>query len=400
MRTASELALALPRVGFYTTPAFLALWNTNDSNQHRVTANQTLLVAMGLSFTSDAAIVPVNTVGLDPQHAVEMSLCYGCHKALDPLRQFWANEFDFNDRNDFPTRIFGGSPNPRPSAKGGVLAFANVNATGASMLDLGPLLAQVEDPGDPPVNRFAIAFAQKLCFFADSAACSESDPEFRRVALAFQNANYDFMTLVRELMSSPLVTAAEHTDTFDQRAPLVSVSRRDQLCQALSIRLGQPDICGLGVAFPFSSGFGGGMGDAYAAQRAMFRLAGSLPADSFSRGSENLVTPSEPTLFYRAASEMVCENVAARVVDTDGSRYNSGDPDGAIADMVATIMGYAGGDPHSRAGAADPARQLSRCAGEQRIGDRRVALDVLARLPVTHVAVVRTVRSKVWPSTP
>src|SRR4029079_6507107 len=50
LRTMTTLSLSLPRVGFYTTPAYLALWNTNDSNQHRVTANQTLLVALGQSF--------------------------------------------------------------------------------------------------------------------------------------------------------------------------------------------------------------------------------------------------------------------------------------------------------------------------------------------------------------
>src|ERR1041384_537840 len=32
LRTAKELSLALPRVSFFTTPAYLALWNTNDSN--------------------------------------------------------------------------------------------------------------------------------------------------------------------------------------------------------------------------------------------------------------------------------------------------------------------------------------------------------------------------------
>ena len=52
LRAATTLTLSLPRVGFYTTPAFLALWNTNDSNQHRVTANQTLLVALGQAFTA------------------------------------------------------------------------------------------------------------------------------------------------------------------------------------------------------------------------------------------------------------------------------------------------------------------------------------------------------------
>ena len=36
------------------TPAFLAVWNTNDSNSHRVTVNQALLVALGQGFTSAA----------------------------------------------------------------------------------------------------------------------------------------------------------------------------------------------------------------------------------------------------------------------------------------------------------------------------------------------------------
>ena len=53
LRAATTLTLSLPRYGFYTTPAFLALWNTNDSNQHRVTANQTLLVALGQAFTAE-----------------------------------------------------------------------------------------------------------------------------------------------------------------------------------------------------------------------------------------------------------------------------------------------------------------------------------------------------------
>src|SRR5436190_8150494 len=99
LRTATELTLALPRVGFYTTPAFLALWNTNDSNQHRVTANQALLAALGQSFTSDSNVVPLSQDGLDSAHAVAGSECVGCHKSLDPMRQFWANQLDFNDRN-------------------------------------------------------------------------------------------------------------------------------------------------------------------------------------------------------------------------------------------------------------------------------------------------------------
>jgi hypothetical protein len=349
LRKANALGLTLPRVGFYTTPAYLALWNTNDSNQHRVTANQTLLVALGAALTSDSEISPVSTVGLDSVHAVMNTECYGCHKVLDPLRQFWANEFDFNDRNDFPAFVFNGIANPRPTTKGGVLAAGDVNANGATIADLGGLLAKVNDTSDQtqPINQFAIAFTQKLCFFADSAPCAQSDPEFRRVALAFQNSKFDFKTLIHELFSSPLVTGASNTMTFQLRDVVVSVARRDQLCESLSTRLGRPDLCALSVAFPFQSGFGFTQpGSPYAAQRAIFRIASSLPADGFSRGSETPVTSPDPTLFYRAGSEMVCETVAAAVVDGSNPVYTSSNLDQAMDGMVQQIMGYASGDPH------------------------------------------------------
>lgn len=350
LRSATSLSLALPRVGFFSTPAYLALWNTNDSNQHRVTANQTLLVAWGRSFTSENSITPSSTAGLDSMHAVSGTECYSCHKSLDPLRQFWATQFDFNDRNDFLASGFGGK-STRPTTTGGTLAFGSVNAGGASLADLGGLLAQGTDSSG--LNLFAIAFAQKLCFFADSAACAETDPEFRRIAQAFVDSQFNFKTLVREMLSSPLVTGLSASKTFEARDALVSISRRDQLCASLSTRLGMPDLCALSVAFPFSNGFGNSSTSAIDVQRAAFRIAGSLPADTFSRGAESPVTPNTPTLFFRAASEMLCENVAAKVVDVTGSRYSSKDVDNALADMVVTIMGYTAADPHH-----DPALQI------------------------------------------
>ncbi|MET0793823.1 MAG: hypothetical protein ABW061_20055 [Polyangiaceae bacterium] len=343
LRSATELSLALPRVGFFSTPAYLALWNTNDSNQHRVTANQTLLVAWGASFTSENAIIPSSTAGLDANHAVAGSECYFCHKSLDPLRQFWASQFDFNDRNDFQGTGPGGK-STRPTTTGGALAFGNVNESGQDLSDLGRLLLQGND--STGLSQFAISFTQKLCFFADSAGCAADDPEFHRVAQAFADSKFDFMTLVRELFSSPLVTGLAATKTFEQRNALVSIARRDQLCASLSNRLGMPDLCALAVAFPFSSGFGASQTSPVEIQRAAFRIAGSLPADAFSRGAESPVTSATPTLFFRAASEMLCENVAGKVVDVDGSRYSSKDPDAAIADMVVTLMGYTAADPH------------------------------------------------------
>src|SRR5205823_8752379 len=71
LRTASEIVLTLPRVGFFSTPAFFANWQTNISNQARVTLNQTLIVALGSSVDgNDPTVTPGNPPpGLDNVHA-------------------------------------------------------------------------------------------------------------------------------------------------------------------------------------------------------------------------------------------------------------------------------------------------------------------------------------------
>jgi hypothetical protein len=331
LRAATTLPSKLPRVSFFTTPAFLAVWNTNDSNQHRVTANQALLAALGQGFTSaDAAIpTPPSAIGLDGTHAVNGSVCYACHKSLDPMRQFWANSYDYNDQvNTKP-----------PASPTGSFGFGDVTKNGTTLVDFGTFVGQVSDTQvvGQTVNRFALATTQSLCFFANSAACVETDPEMRRVALAFQNTGYDFKTLVRELFASPLVTAWADTATFDQNGVTVSVARRDQLCAAISNRLGKPDLCE--IAMPTPTGV----------TSATNRLAGSIPADAFSRGSQLPVTPPDPNLFYRAASELVCEALAAKVVDaTSGAVYTSASSGAttAIPDMVARVMGIPATDPH------------------------------------------------------
>jgi hypothetical protein len=329
LRQASELTLALPRVGFYTTPAFLALWNTNDSNQHRVTANQTLLAALGQAFTAENTIVPFSSAGLDSAHAVAGSECVGCHATLDPMRNFWANQLDYNDRNDFPSRpsFNGAAANPRPKSIVDEFAFADFKATGSSLGDLGGYLQQVTDGGGH--SRFAMAVTQQLCFYANSGPCSETDPEYVRIVTAFMNSSYNFAALLKEFFSSPLVTGAAATGTFDAGAVPVSISRRDHFCAALSNRLGKVDLCAQTATLPTS------------AQTATAKIAASIAADAFSRGAQSPVTPSDPTLFYRSATEMLCENIAVQVVDaSSGSVYSSSDVAGAIKGMVENIMGY------------------------------------------------------------
>jgi len=338
LRAATTLTLSLPRIGFYTTPAFLALWNTNDSNQHRVTANQTLLVALGQAFTAENTITPFTQAGLDANHAVAGSECAGCHMTLDPMRQFWANQFDFNDRNDFQAASRNNPGNPRPT---GTLvdefAFGDVRATGSSMMDLGNYLAMVTDGSGLP--RFGIAVAQQLCFYANSSPCSETDAEFRRIVGAFRDSNFNYGALMKEFFSSPIVTGAAATGTYAAGQVPVSVARRDHLCAALSNRLGKADLCAQAVALPSS------------AQTSTARIASSVAADAFSRGAQSPVTPTEPTMFYRAATEMLCENIAAQVVDAaSGAVYSSSDVAGSIDAMVTTVMGYPASHPlHAQA---------------------------------------------------
>jgi hypothetical protein len=328
LRSATELTLSLPRIGFYTTPAFLALWNTNDSNQHRVTANQALLVAFGQAFTAENAITPFSTAGLDENHAVTGGECVGCHLTLDPMRQFWANQFDYNDRNDFQAATRNNPGNPRPTgALVNEFAFGDVAATGSSMADFGTLLTQVTDGAGLP--RFGISVVQQLCFYVNSAACSQTDPEFRRVAGTFRDNSYNFAVLLKEFFSSPLVTGAAATGSYPAGEVPVSIARRDHLCASLSNRLGKADLCAQAAILPNNT------------QRATAVIAASVASDAFSRGAESPVTPADPTLFYRAATELLCENIAIQVVDaTTGSVYSSTDVPGAINGMVQTVMGY------------------------------------------------------------
>lgn len=318
-----------PRVSFFTTPAFLAVWNTNDSNGHRVTTNQALLAALGLGFTSPDQSIPIppDTAAVNGEHAVGDSECYVCHKSLDPMRQFFDNWYFTNDKPKG-----GNGQGPQPS-----FGFANVAENGATLTDFGGFLLAVIDErvaGDP-LSRFALEMTQKLCYFGNSAKCEEHDPEMRRIARVFQQSNFDFAALVRELFSSPLVTASESTSTFEQNGVTISITRRNQLCQALSNRLGIEDICAIELPSP----------PAPANSRAL--LAGALPADAFSRGVAAPVTPADPNIFYRGATEQLCESISTLVVDSgDDPVFSSGDSAAAIDTMVTLVMALPPSDPN------------------------------------------------------
>jgi hypothetical protein len=324
LRSASELVLTVPRVGFFTTPAFFANWQTNTSNQMRVTINQTLIVSTGTAVDGNDSTFGPGTPGLDTTHASQPA-CLSCHRTLDPARSILAATYSWNYHHQTdPT--FSGQP--------GLFAFQGVikNVTGVG--DLGSVLAT------HPL--FAQAWAQKLCYYANSGSCETTDPEFQRVVGVFKSSSYSWNALVRELMASPLTTNAAPTKTTTDTGEIVGVSRRDHLCAALNARLGFSDVCGLDALTKTQ------------AQTTIPEIVSGLPSDGYGRGAVAPVLPNQPTLFYRAGTENICEAVAALVIDVPSARqiagakqWSSTQSDAAIADFAESVMGLAPSDPRS-----------------------------------------------------
>ena len=329
LRATNELVLKVPRLSFFSTPAFFANWPTNSSNDARVTINQTLIVALGRSFDDRNSITPVSESGLSTEHAAPGTVCYQCHKTLDPMRDFFRQAYTIAYRDQLDTKMSGVQ---------GVFAFDGVTVQGANgITDLAAQLARHP--------RLATAWAQKLCYYVTSAACSEDDPEFLRVVSIFKSSDsgaFNWNRLIKELFSSPLVTYQKETKTADDLATaqgsiVVAIARRDHLCAALATRLGLTDPCGISGALKLTP-----------AQNAASIIAGDMPADGYSRGAEAPVLANDPTLFFRAGIENLCGIVAAQVVDAGtATKYSSAKPDEAIADFVHNVMAIAASDPHA-----------------------------------------------------
>jgi hypothetical protein len=317
LRSGSTVIVTTPRVGYMTTPAFFANWPTNPSNQHRVTINQTMIVALNKSFddTINNNIPSIDTDTDPVDHVKPGTICFSCHLSLDPMRQLFRQTYSFygSQQTDAAQKSLAGA-----------FAFDDTLIMGLSggINDLASNLAQH--------TRLPGAWTQKLCYYANSAPCLEDDPEFQRVANVFKDSNFNFRTLVRELFSSPLVTLAAPTKTFTETEAPVTIQRQEHFCSAISSRLAIADACALNTTAGLTP-----------LQTTLSSLSLSIPAASYSRGAESPVVSRDPNLFFRASIENICRRLADEVVDkTPGTpRYSSTMPQPAIDDMVKTVMG-------------------------------------------------------------
>jgi hypothetical protein len=304
LRAASTISLHQPRLGFFTTPAFLANWETNEDNQFRVTTSQTMIVALGKLFSPADATQPVRLDGLAAEHAAPNTTCYGCHQFLDPMREYFAQGFSYSFQRP-----------EKPSSVTPSFAFQGYVHDGGNLQDFAQALA--DHPG------FAGGWAQKLCYWANSQACSDKDPEFTRVTQVFTDSNFDFKALLVELLSSPLVTGAQFSESFRASEPFVSITRKQHLCQLLSARLGVPEACAVATSF-----------------------AGLVPEDEFSRGSAEPVQTAVTGLFHYAAAEKLCAKLATKLVGNGaGLPFPTTEPELALDAFVEKLMGLDAGHP-------------------------------------------------------
>jgi len=315
LRSANEIVVRTPRVGYFTTPAFFANWTTNNSNQHRDTLNQALIVGLGRSINPvDKGTSTVLDNGKDGQHSDPTSPCYSCHQTMDPMRNIFRQSFTYSYHTQHdPTQVFATASFDYLGEKTALTSFDDF----AKALIKHPL--------------YASAWAQKLCYYANSSGCSEDDPEFKRVVKSFVDSKYDFHTLLLELFSSPLVTGQAATKTWRDLGERVSIARQDHFCAALTNRLQLATSLCVGITDNTTK----------------IAVTNNIPLDGYLRGAEAPALSTDQTPFYRGATESLCAYAAGLTVDKTKSRYDSTKKDAAITDFVANIMGITSADPNS-----------------------------------------------------
>lgn len=305
MRTATEVPLVLPRVGFFSTPAFYGNWGTNGSNQFRVTANQTLIVALGASLLdADVILRSVNGSGsennTDAAHLANPA-CSGCHVILDPFRNFFAQGYSTE---------YQATTDASAATRYGQFTLDNINVQGKSLDDLGVILGS--DPA------FARNWVGRFCIWANTFPCDTSDPEFERIVAGFVASKFNLRAMLTDLFSSPLVTGASYTSTWSKNGEPLSIQRYNHFCTNLSQRLALPNACTVNTVTSQNSS--------------------NIPVDNYNRGSSAPYLPSQPNLFTWSAAENLCVELAQQVVDGPSTVFASSAVSDAIELMITQVM--------------------------------------------------------------
>ena len=273
-------------------------WVSNDDNSFRVTVNQSLIAALGTSFDDKDVTIPLKSEALSPDHAGPGTECYGCHRYLDPMRNYFFNEFvalNYTQPEVHETA---------PTA----FVFLGESFDGGDLYDFAANVAK------HPI--LAEAWTMKLCNYANSSGCDAQDPEFQRIAAAFKDSGFQLKTLFIELFSSAIVTGTKTLPNHEKFEYLVSISRYEHFCQALSRRLETANICSF-----------------------VENLSSGLPSDAWSRGATEPNQPASPSLFYSATIESLCVSLSNSLVGGTLNRYSGSDEATSLSAIAKDLIG-------------------------------------------------------------
>lgn len=310
LRTAQTLGVRVPRVGFFSTLAFRINWRTNPDNDFRVTTHQALIGALGAGLAAGDATEAVSEAGLDVAHAAASTDCYACHRLIDPMRLYFSTAMT---TAQFPRET---GPSLQPT-----FAFLGVQSEAEGLEGFGETLA------DHP--RFAAAWTQHVCSWANGTECDEGDPEFQRIATVFRDRGYQFRALVAEVMASPITTGLAPTQQSAARPFGMAIARQQTFCHLLEQRL-LTDVCA-------TSGVNAALG--------------LIPADSFTRGAAAPLITVDPNLFQFAAAEAFCRSVATlpTIVSTaPAALFPADDSALTLSRIVEKLMGLPPTHPRHR----------------------------------------------------
>ena len=321
-----QVEFRFPRVGFFSTPTFYELWQTNDDNDFRVTAAQTMISALDATFTADDVTAPVTTGGsvhgVDEDHADPSTACYQCHQHMDPMRLVFKNHQVSNNRGK-----------PYDTSSTATFSFLGVRESMRTVDDFARII--VEHP------RYPVAWVQKLCMWSNSQRCTETDAEFIRIADTFKANNFDFALLVQDFFSSPIFTGTALVDTHKDYEFLVSKSRSNHFCDAMDARL--VDFSNTGFTRDDL------LGNNSAGLCGSNRLFGIVGQDQVARGQVDVITTTSIGAFESKSIDLRCSSVAARVIGyDDGDVMNISGVDSSVVldELVQKIMGLP--DSHPR----------------------------------------------------
>ncbi|MEM9188013.1 MAG: hypothetical protein AAGF12_02460 [Myxococcota bacterium] len=310
LRSTDTLRLGTPRYGFMGDIGFLSRWVTNDSNQHRVTANQALIVALGQHFAPDAVSTLSDAAEPDGMHADPSTECWACHRALDPMRDFFRQSYTALGSE----RVAGSNNEPVPAvAAFGVGLGQPVEGNGVKVL--ADALFSHPD--------LAKAWADKLCHFANGAACAPRDPALQPAVEAFIASGHDFKVLLRGVLSSDAVTFQARTWTWDFASSAgVGLASRADTC----LRLGQLT------------------GTAICDDRGVRDRIGGRPDWIFQRGAPQPSLPAQANVFATLSTRRACEYIARRRLDAGDL---PSDVDELVLFLSSEVMGIVTGDPRA-----------------------------------------------------